>query len=1343
MAGVLVVSLALLSLLDAQVQAIAVDAQATLKQILLEQLTPNEKHYYFGDSDSPNFYLVRPCLTLLPSPPHPQGHAKLLITSEELNVDAVVVASGDLVGPHLTTGIYVDGELLPFQPELCHFRSSNATHVVTVNNCDGQGLLNGIIMTPKYLVTLHPVPDHLIHHIQHHSPCSCPPLCESSYGLHILHIALKDDLPAQNRRKRSFHERNYNEENDDEKPRTCATGPEHDVREFDEIKTQYRHPKALRFRNLAEITKEAKFNLAQARNQEQLREHGSDEADVGKESPVSLDEKTTEPDSHNHTVEAQPVVAVLRKIIELAVFSDEHLYSNFPQRVDSQDKSKLVNYLLTMVNAVQGIYHQEELGGFVLDLQIVRLDILTSNGPSSSGGDIGAYLSSFCSWQQRINPSQGAEGHWDHAFMLSGLDLHSSGNPSVIGLAWVGGMCRAKLSCTMNEGRSFMSVFVVAHEMGHNLGMNHDGQGDARPCSSTKYIMSPSVGPGKTTWSSCSAQVIHSFLRKSSCLDNGSGAAIILNGRTGAAIDKASAQEQRGGRNMMSRKLSTGKRTGIREVELENLLRKTPGYQFPLPKQCQTMYGRDYYPALTKFDLCNYLYCTNGVVTRPAHPALEGSFCGKHRICIAGKCRPEEDLASLLLYNLPTTDSIQVTPETSVMPATFKPSTMASTDPSTTFIEVTTDNNENPDGSSNKPPTLSGLEPDDCSCTLDSSSSPDVLANVPREICPFVAPVYHHLFGCSAECSHYDLHLDLNSGNLTWVLSESSALEEAIDSCFIGSYTVVSDFNSKRTDAISSDIQDHVINTLAVSDDIRAPLKDPVACQGIPQFLHPALHCPKSDSISQDNCPPAKIILKTLEHNLTYTLESSSGSIADEITLKGQYYTLSRSRNLNFNRNLDSHIVSAPLTGGTNEESHFGYIKCDLEASFPDVLRDIPKEVCPFLAPSLHKLFNCSMNSECEQFVAIVDQEDHNVKEIPVPISNVQQQVQHCPHCQQQQLNVSTLTSTISAIIEVFKVIIAESDFLCKLLPFDWTPLVFGCNALGVIENPSKNECPPVSVIIHSSHTTFTYTSDMQNNSQPTINWQGNTFSLESINVGKSPADVLQDKYGIDITSHMLRRKISEETVGMQYTNKKKSYRGNKMAEQPLEWKRPLTMIPGHIPDSTSEPLQEYMGQNDVFLPLNAPEAMPRTKVGPCSVTCGEGTRSVQLECIDVKTEEVLNDNACQGYTITKQELEPCRMPSCRYPRWKVSNWGSCSESCGIGVQYRSVQCVMEINRDSESGEIRSDGFNSDLAVDPSLVVDDDQCKEEMPANVQGCQGPCTPDDYTAAEIEISKDFDY
>lgn len=55
---------------------------------------------------------------------------------------------------------------------------------------------------------------------------------------------------------------------------------------------------------------------------------------------------------------------------------------------------------------------------------------------------------------------------------FSGLDLYvvsKNGKISsqVVGLAPVAGMCTATSSCTINEGKHFESVFVVAHEIGH------------------------------------------------------------------------------------------------------------------------------------------------------------------------------------------------------------------------------------------------------------------------------------------------------------------------------------------------------------------------------------------------------------------------------------------------------------------------------------------------------------------------------------------------------------------------------------------------------------------------------------------------------------------------------------------------------------------------------------------------------------------------------------------------------------------------------------------------------------------------------------------------------------
>uniref|UniRef100_A0A0P4WEB2 Peptidase M12B domain-containing protein n=1 Tax=Scylla olivacea TaxID=85551 RepID=A0A0P4WEB2_SCYOL len=410
---------------------------------------------------------------------------------------------------------------------------------------------------------MHPILSRLAPLIQPLLPCSYfNPAPNGTYGVHILHLAPKRTVGG-GRAKREAR-RGLDEE-------LCATGPEHDVSALfrGEDPENYRRPP--KFRDVTELIGDLDLQNIE-------------------------DTQDAHLEDHNHTVTANPVSAVLRRTVELAVFCDSDLYRNFPLKFDGNRESQVSNYVLTIINAVQGIYHQQELEGYVVDLRLVEMEILTEsnsrNNPSSSGGDIGAYLNSFCAWQQNMNPGDDTNPkHWDHALMLSGLDLHSSGNPSVIGLAWVSGMCSPSHSCTMNEGLDFSSVYVVAHEMGHNFGMNHDGQGDASACSSTSYIMSPSVGPGKTTWSTCSARVLHSFLSKSSCLDDGKG-------RVGRVHEDTDKEDYRIKHYLREGMLKADRKA--HEVKLESLLRLTPGYQFPLTEQCKAMYGRDYHPALTK-----------------------------------------------------------------------------------------------------------------------------------------------------------------------------------------------------------------------------------------------------------------------------------------------------------------------------------------------------------------------------------------------------------------------------------------------------------------------------------------------------------------------------------------------------------------------------------------------------------------------------------------------------------------------------------------------------------------------------------------------------------------------
>ena len=82
------------------------------------------------------------------------------------------------------------------------------------------------------------------------------------------------------------------------------------------------------------------------------------------------------------------------------------------------------------------------------------------------------FLSLF-QWQASENLASDSDPlHWDHALILTGLDLHVLDterkiSSQVVGLAPVSGMCTPATSCTVNEGRHFESVYVMAHEIGH------------------------------------------------------------------------------------------------------------------------------------------------------------------------------------------------------------------------------------------------------------------------------------------------------------------------------------------------------------------------------------------------------------------------------------------------------------------------------------------------------------------------------------------------------------------------------------------------------------------------------------------------------------------------------------------------------------------------------------------------------------------------------------------------------------------------------------------------------------------------------------------------------------
>lgn len=90
----------------------------------------------------------------------------------------------------------------------------------------------------------------------------------------------------------------------------------------------------------------------------------------------------------------------------------------------------------------------------------------------------------------------------------------------VVGMTAVGGMCNELHSCALLEGRDLQSAHIIAHETGHSLGMEHDGEGDNSVCPWNKFIMSSTTGFTKKTWSKCSLKSLQAFLNteRADCL---------------------------------------------------------------------------------------------------------------------------------------------------------------------------------------------------------------------------------------------------------------------------------------------------------------------------------------------------------------------------------------------------------------------------------------------------------------------------------------------------------------------------------------------------------------------------------------------------------------------------------------------------------------------------------------------------------------------------------------------------------------------------------------------------------------------------------------------------------
>ncbi|XP_039194766.1 disintegrin and metalloproteinase domain-containing protein 9-like [Crotalus tigris] len=191
-----------------------------------------------------------------------------------------------------------------------------------------------------------------------------------------------------------------------------------------------------------------------------------------------------------------------KRYIELYMVVDNNRYI-FKRTIEAVQKETV-----ELINYVDGMFHP-------LNIQVVLigLEIWTNGNQIEVGGDsAGDVLGKFVTWRKTNLITRSRN---DVAHLIIGRRPYGK----TVGMAFVGTVCSADHGgsiTTFDHNSAINQATVVAHELGHNLGMNHD---DGR-CPNT-YIMHSSDN-GSRNFSSCSSSDFEQLILRGggSCLRN-------------------------------------------------------------------------------------------------------------------------------------------------------------------------------------------------------------------------------------------------------------------------------------------------------------------------------------------------------------------------------------------------------------------------------------------------------------------------------------------------------------------------------------------------------------------------------------------------------------------------------------------------------------------------------------------------------------------------------------------------------------------------------------------------------------------------------------------------------
>uniref|UniRef100_A0A8K9XKS2 Peptidase M12B domain-containing protein n=1 Tax=Oncorhynchus mykiss TaxID=8022 RepID=A0A8K9XKS2_ONCMY len=272
----------------------------------------------------------------------------------------------------------------------------------------------------------------------------------------------------------------------------------------------------------------------------------------------------------------------------------------------------LEHYILTIMSVVAAVYRDPSVGNLI-NIMIVKLVVIHNeqDGPSINF-NAATTLHNFCVWQQTQNVQDDSHpSHHDTALLITREDIcRAKDKCDTLGLAELGTMCDPYRSCSISEENGLSASFTIAHELGHVFNMPHDDNPKCREAGIKHqyHVMAPTLNYDTSpwSWSKCSRKYITEFL------DTGYGECL---------LDEPVS----------------------RTYELPNHL---PGQIYNANRQCELMFGPGSM-VCPYMKQCKRLWCTSAEGghkgCRTQHmPLADGTDCGHGMYCRHGKCVNKE-----------------------------------------------------------------------------------------------------------------------------------------------------------------------------------------------------------------------------------------------------------------------------------------------------------------------------------------------------------------------------------------------------------------------------------------------------------------------------------------------------------------------------------------------------------------------------------------------------------------------------------------------------------------------------------------------------------------------------